>query len=317
MSQPINNCSRKAALDRQEMPTAGTVRSKARAVMDRLKARRDRLVTLARPVASDSASTRPSIKRWTSIRESIGARFSGGVNKPKPAQRPAPRVHHHRQAPPMATLAESKKSSARQAPSDTSGATTGRSFEFIAPVMASSKSLLRPATPQAPRAARFHGINIQPVPFPVLVKTSKVPLKGILKKTGQHKATAKKAVTWGREDETRVVDRWIEGMQHRHPDPTRYLGQLWGWGDEDSEDSWITGSTFSAHHAECTRAYCNKRDLHQYQRRLFYYLVMKTVPEELPEGQHILEFNKEHESEYSRTKTGGRPRLPKDLGLDN
>ncbi|KAL8711636.1 MAG: hypothetical protein Q9220_004046 [cf. Caloplaca sp. 1 TL-2023] len=216
MSQPINNCSRKAALGGQEMRNTGTVISEARSVMDRLKARRERLVTLACPVASESASRKPGIKKWTSIRESIGTRSKHGENKSRPAQRPAPRVHHLRQAQPMATLAESKKSSARQELSEISGATDGRSFEFIAPMVASAMSLLRPATPQAPRAARFHGVKTQPVPFPVLVKSFKVPLKGILKKTGQHKVAAKKAVTWRKEDdmvETRVVDRWIEGME--------------------------------------------------------------------------------------------------------
>ena len=69
-----------------------------------------------------------------------------------------------------------------------------------------------PLTPDAPRAARFRDVKCEPVPWAIPVKSSKVPLRGILKRNGQDRVTVKAGRKVGFAKElasVKVVDRWI------------------------------------------------------------------------------------------------------------
>lgn len=73
--------------------------------------------------------------------------------------------------------------------------------------------------PHAPRSAKFHEVGIPALSFPVLVKSTKALPKGILKKAGEARSTAGRAVRWMKEEELRkveVVDRWIGLSEVRH-----------------------------------------------------------------------------------------------------
>lgn len=53
--------------------------------------------------------------------------------------------------------------------------------------------------PQAPRAVKSHDIGIRAAPIPVLLRSIKALPKGILKKAGEARSTARRAVRF-RED---------------------------------------------------------------------------------------------------------------------
>ncbi|KAL8919870.1 MAG: hypothetical protein Q9172_004775 [Xanthocarpia lactea] len=310
---------------RQEKPTAAPrlLTSGAQSVVDRLQARRERLATAAAP-SSDKASIPGKSETRTTVRQRRDTRPSGGASSEKQAPRHLI-VHRARQLPPVV---EKLNKPARQAIPVRSVA--GSSLSYVAPKMvAQATSPPCPLTPQAPRAARFRNVNCQSVPFSIPVKSPKVPLRGILKRDGEHRRAARRGLRWAEElQSVKVVDRWIgvscetetpekvtNKFDHVHPDPTRYIGKLLGWTGPDGQDNYITGTSRTHQHAECRSPECNKRSMHQYYGRRDYYYQVSKVPLDLPRGQQRKEFNEERGFTYSKSRTGGR-RLPKDIGLD-
>ncbi|KAL8825388.1 MAG: hypothetical protein Q9170_007812 [Blastenia crenularia] len=307
----------------QRVPIAVAPTSGARSILDRLQARRDRLATAARPT-SDKASIipGPTKETWTTVRQRHVSPPVVGASHEKQA-RPALRSRA-RQASPETLLIESLFPVTSQA-SPASSITTGRSFSFIAaPTTPRRTSPLRPSMPHAPRSVKFHEVGIRTVSFPALVQSSKALPKGILKKAGENRSTAKRAVTWGT-DVVREVSRWIgcsdifpeevgKGLDV-HPDPSRYLGRLWGWTGPEGEDSYSFGKNRPAVHAECPSPECNKKALHQYRRQNFWHQHTGGVDAHFPRGERLQVFNERHGFSFSTSPRTGK-RYPKDRGLD-
>ncbi|KAI4172253.1 MAG: hypothetical protein LQ343_003688 [Gyalolechia ehrenbergii] len=318
-------------LHTQPVQIAPSPKSRAKSVMDRLQARRERLATTARPTL-DKASVTPgtTTETWMTLRQRHDSHRRVGASHEKQA-RPTLRSRA-RQASPETLLIESLFPSSQS--SSESSITTGRSFLAIAPT--TPRRNLRPLMPQAPRPVKFREAGIRAVSFPALVKSTKALPKGILKKAGsKDRSTAKRAVTWAGElEKVAVVDRWIgcsvdldspEKVQQAtaaakaldvHPDPTRYLGKLWGWTGPDGEDDYIFGEASIANHAECRSPDCNKRTLHQYHRRSWWHAVTGDKQEHLPLGEPLQIFNKRQGYSWSSTPRSAR-RYPKERGLVN
>ncbi|KAL8733326.1 MAG: hypothetical protein Q9166_002150 [cf. Caloplaca sp. 2 TL-2023] len=307
----------------QVMPTAAPSTSEARSVMNRLQARRERLAAAA---SHTSEASRPGNKRetWATVRQRHATRPTGGASSEKQAAARQPLIAHRaRQVPPVV---EKLSNPSRQASTESS-VMTGSSFSYIVPTMvAQATSTPRPLTPQAPRAARYHDVNCQPVPFAIPVKSAEVPLRGILKRNGQHRGTARRALRWAEESQlevVKVVDRWIgvpwpqdspekvvKKSDHIQPDPTKYLGRVRGW-----TDNLITGDHASYQHAECRSPECNKRKLHKFNG---WYDMRARVGDDSKKypGQHIFAFNKDRGFTFSESPVKSAAKLPKDIGLD-
>ncbi|KAL9025171.1 MAG: hypothetical protein Q9196_005962 [Gyalolechia fulgens] len=315
-------------LHTQPVQIAPSPKSRAKSIMDRLQARRDRLATTARPTL-DKASVTPgtTTETWMTVRQRHDPHRRVGASHEKQA-RPA-LASRARQASPETLLIESLFPSSQSSPE--SSITTGRSFSAIAPT--TPRRNLRPLMPQAPRPVKFREAGIRAVSFPALIKSTKALPKGILKKAGAKRSTAKRAVTWAGElEKVAVVDRWIgcsvdlessgkvqqaaaaaKGLDV-HPDPSRYLGKLWGWTGPDGEDEYVFGEASTANHAECRSPDCNKRTLHQYKRRSWWHAVTGDKQEHLPLGEPLQIFNQRHGYSWSSFPRSAR-RYPKERGL--
>ncbi|KAL9604937.1 MAG: hypothetical protein Q9219_000125 [cf. Caloplaca sp. 3 TL-2023] len=302
------------------------------------QARRDRLATAAAP-ALDKASITPGTNQetWMAIRQRhvTPRKVAGSYERHvRPALASRVRRTHESRSP------------RRQSPSGSSN-TTGRSFSMIQmPSTPSRTAPLRPMIPEAPRQVKFREAGIHVVPFPDVAKSSKALPKGILKKAGDNRGKkAEKAVGWVGDDKleaVKVVERWIgcvEGLdldldspdvnkqqvamvtaaakaEVVHPDPTKYLGRLWGWTGPDGDDNYIFGSHKIENHAECQSLDCNKKTLHQYRRKAWSNALTGNPLEHLPMGEPIQIFNARLGWTWSsgpRRKVG----YPKDRGLLN
>ncbi|KAL9634656.1 MAG: hypothetical protein Q9204_002904 [Flavoplaca sp. TL-2023a] len=209
---------------RQVLSTAAPIvkPSGAKSVLERLQARKERLAAAS---SSDKASIPGNHERWTAIRQRHATRTTGGASSEKPAARQP--LNRTRQVLPP--VVERLNKPARQVLTAAS-VKTGPSFSCVAPtVVAPFDRSLReflhihtvacsanvdtvPLTPDAPRAARFRDVKCEPVPWAIPVKSSKVPLRGILKRNGQDRVTvtAGRKVGFAKElASVKVVDRWI------------------------------------------------------------------------------------------------------------
>ncbi|KAI4269759.1 MAG: hypothetical protein L6R38_007347 [Xanthoria sp. 2 TBL-2021] len=289
---------------RQDVSTAApriTTSGASSVILARLQARKERLAAACS--SSDKASIPGKRETWATVRQRHATRPSGGASSKKPAPRQSLNAHRARQLPPVV---EKLNKPARQV-SPAASVMTGSSFSYIAPiVVAQATSSPRPLTPHAPRATRSRNVNCAPVPFVIPVKSSKVPLRGILKRDGQHRVTARRGLRWAEELKTvKIVDRWIgepcamdtperpvKKTDHVHVDPTRYIGKVRGWTGPDGQDSYITGTEPIYQHAECGSPDCNKKGLHQFLGRYAYWKATGNYREDLPMGVHIGTFNK-------------------------
>ncbi|KAI4228833.1 MAG: hypothetical protein L6R36_001335 [Xanthoria steineri] len=268
--------------------------------MARLQARKERLAAACS--SSDKASIPDKRERWATVRQRHATRPSGGASSEKPAPRQPLIAHRARQLPPVA---EKLNKPARQV-SPASSVMTGSSFSYIAPhVAAQATSSPRPLTPNAPRATSFRNVNCAPVPFAIPVKPSKVPLRGILKRNGQHRVTAGRRIRLAEELNTvKIVDRWIgqpcamespekpaKRMDFVHPDPTRTMGNLYGFPGPNGQDSFIHGSEPAFQHAECGSPDCNKKGLHQFSKRYAIWKFTGNPRLDLPYGEQIATFS--------------------------
>ncbi|KAL8808050.1 MAG: hypothetical protein Q9182_000328 [Xanthomendoza sp. 2 TL-2023] len=226
-SQPVKVQSRPS--HRQHLPLAAPATSTlgARSVLDRLQARRERLA--AARSTSDEASKPGKLETWATIRQRHATRPNVGASSEKRAHPRQPLgAHRARQTLPVA---EKLNIPSRQ-PSSERSVMTGESFSsigfesyLVARNICAPRQLLQhssyiidlstnihqgPLTPQAPRAVKHHNVTCEPVPFAIPSKSIKVPLRGILKRDGQHRSTARSAVTWARGLTTvTLVDKWI------------------------------------------------------------------------------------------------------------
>ncbi|KAL8668437.1 MAG: hypothetical protein Q9168_006934 [Polycauliona sp. 1 TL-2023] len=339
-SQPITSIRNRPALHtssspkvqsrpfhRQDVPTtAPTVKtSGAQSILARLQARKERLAAAAS--SSDKASIPGNHETRTTLRQRRATRPTGGASSEKLAPRQPLNAHRARQLPPVV---EKLNKSTRQV-SSASSVMTGSSFSFIAPaVVAQVAPSPRPSTPNAPRAARFHNVNNSaPVPFAIPIKSPEVPLRGILKRNGQHRVAARRRVVFAGElEQVRVVDRWIgvpcvntpekivKKTDHVDPDPTRYLGKLRGWtgkygsnGRADGQSSYVHGKEPIFQHSECGSPVCNKKGLHQFLGKYQFWLDTGGKKgglklEGMPNGLAPWEFNKAYDK-YQQGKDPG------------
>ncbi|KAL8811517.1 MAG: hypothetical protein Q9223_004078 [Gallowayella weberi] len=352
-SQPVKVQSRPS--HRQHLPLAApaTSTSEARSVLDRLQVRRERLA--AARSTSDEASKPRKLETWATIRQRHATRPNVGASSEKQAHPRQPLgAHRARQIIPVA---EKLNIPSRQSSSERS-VMTGESFSsigiepyLVARGICTPRTLLQPPssivnlstnihrgplTPPAPRAVKHHDVNCKPVPFAIPMK---VPLRGILKKDGQHRSTARSAVTWARQlTRVKLVDKWIGVAQeldspavvsnksdHVYPDPAKYIGHMIGWSGPHGRDHDVfsfsdTVGAVLAHHAECRRPHCNKRRLHRYKSEWYWHRL--TCPEQSPrEAQGPDEedygmFNNRHGFTARLFEPTG-DRLPKDVGLYN
>ncbi|CAO1601011.1 hypothetical protein XANCAGTX0491_004679 [Xanthoria calcicola] len=296
---------------RQDVSTAAPriTTSGAQSIMARLQARKERLAAACS--SSDKASIPDKRERWATVRQRHATRPSGGASSEKPAPRQPLIAHRARQLSPVA---EKLNKPARQV-SPASSVMTGSSFSYIAPhVVAQATSSPRPLTPNAPRATNFRNVNCAPVPFAIPVKSSKVPLRGILKRNGQHRVTAGRGLRWAEELKTvKIVDRWIgqpcametpekpaKRMDFVHPDPTRIMGKLWGFPGPNGQDRFIHGRDSTFQHAECGSPDCNKKPLHQFQGRFESWKIDGDFRLHLPHGVPYETFNKAYERRQLR-----------------
>ncbi|KAL8932792.1 MAG: hypothetical protein Q9216_006674 [Gyalolechia sp. 2 TL-2023] len=319
-------------LPRQAVQIARSPNTRAKSIMDRLQARRDRLAGAAGPTLKASGVTPgTTTETWRALRQRHDSHPSVGASHEKQA-RPT-LVSRARQPSPETLLIESLFPESQSSPE--SSITTGRSFSPIVLAPATPRRNLRPMMPQAPRTVKFREAGVRALSFPASVKSTKALPKGILKKAGAKGSTAKRAVTWAGElEKVTVVDRWIgcsvdlespEKVQQAtaaakardvHPDPTRYLGKLWGWTGPDGEDDYIFGETSIANHAECQSPDCNKKTLHQYKRKSWWHAVTGDKQEHLPLGEPLQIFNQRQGYSWSSQPRSER-RYPKERGLFN
>ncbi|KAI4128946.1 MAG: hypothetical protein LQ341_006626, partial [Variospora aurantia] len=216
-----------------------------------------------------------------------------------------------------------------------------------------------PSTPQAPRAVKFHDIGVRAAPIPVSLNSTKALPKGILKRDEDNGLLTRKVVRFaehfrqaksaggrvrGEVEWVKRVPKWIgvpeepgeprsdfvqhasvleaqTKAEHVHPDPTRFMGRIQGWVGLDGQEEYLFGmDASSGAHAECRSPGCNKRRLHQWERKA---ILMKHghmclgshgKVEHLPTGELIQQFNQRHGFDWSpATRTG--PQYPKDRGL--
>ncbi|KAL8787577.1 MAG: hypothetical protein Q9213_002139 [Squamulea squamosa] len=312
---------------RQEVSTAAPriSTSGAQSVIARLQARRERLAAACS--SPDKASIPGKRETWTSIRQRHATRPYGGALSEKQALRQPASTHRARQVQPVA---EKLNQPARQS-SPANSVETGASFSFIAPV-AQATSPPCPMTPNAPRAGKFHNVSCQLVSFALPVKSSKVPLRGILKRNGQHRRTAGRGLRWAEKLTTeRIVERWIDEpcsqdspevvvkkSDHVHPDPARFTGRLRSWPGPNGRDDYLTGDSISiAQHAECPSPDCNKKQLHQRTGRVYMEKLLDRRLDEMPPGMDIWMFNAGLDFTHRRRAPPVGGRLPKDVGLED
>ncbi|KAL8767039.1 MAG: hypothetical protein Q9209_006333 [Squamulea sp. 1 TL-2023] len=314
---------------RQDLSTAAPRISTlgAQSVIARLQARRERLATAC--PSSDKASIPGKRESWASIRQRHATRPYGGALSEKQAPRQPLITHRARQIPPVAVKLNQP---ARQS-SPVNSVTTGSSFSFIAPNMvAQATSPPCPMTPNAPRAGKFRNVSCQPVSIALPVKSSKVPLRGILKRNGQHRRTAGRGLRWAEKLTTeRIVERWIDEpcaqespevvvkkSDHVHPDPARYTGRLRSWPGPNGRENYLTGDTLdTAQHADCQSPDCNKKQLHQCRGRASMERNLnRSLADEMPPGMDIWMFNAGLNFTFRRARPVGE-RLPKDVGLED
>ncbi|KAL8681679.1 MAG: hypothetical protein Q9186_002196 [Xanthomendoza sp. 1 TL-2023] len=329
-SQPVKVQSRPSLRQRLPLAAPATSTSEASSVLDRLQARRERLA--AARSSSDKASKPGKLETWATIRQRH-ATPNVGASHGKPAHPRQPlSAYRARQTQPVA---EKPNVPSRQSSSEPS-VMTGESFSSIdiESLLMVAKAILppRPLTPQAPRAVRHHDVNCKPVPFAIPSKSSKVPLRGILKRDGRDRSTAGMGITWARQlTRVRIVDRWIGVAQpvdspavvsnkfdHVHPDPARLTGRIRSWPGSNGRDYYLTGNDrWGAQHAECQSPDCNKRRLHRWQGRLSWlHCLEKDVGVPGPGEEDFRMFNARRgftPHEYPRTGD----RLLKDVGLED
>ncbi|KAL8900292.1 MAG: hypothetical protein Q9207_005768 [Kuettlingeria erythrocarpa] len=101
-----------------------------------------------------------------------------------------------------------------------------------------------------------------------------------------------------------------------HPDPTKYLGRLWSWNGPDGQDEYVFGSCSAAAHADCQSPGCNKKLLHQGDKRIHLHSlgVSRKTVDSLPMGENLQIFNQRMGYSYSESPRTER-RYPKDRGL--
>ncbi|KAI4184043.1 MAG: hypothetical protein LQ346_006188 [Caloplaca aetnensis] len=101
-----------------------------------------------------------------------------------------------------------------------------------------------------------------------------------------------------------------------HPDPTKYLGRLWSWTGPDGQDEYVFGECSAAAHADCQSPGCNKKLLHQGDKRIHLNSlgVSRKTVDSLPMGENLQIFNQRMGYSYSESPRTGR-RYPKDRGL--
>ncbi|KAL9038295.1 MAG: hypothetical protein Q9180_003224 [Flavoplaca navasiana] len=277
---------------RQVLSTAAPIvkSSGAKSVLERLQARKERLAAAS---SSDKASIPGNHERWTAIRQRHATRTTGGASSEKPAARQP--LNRTRQVLPP--VVERLNKPARQVLTAAS-VKTGPSFSCVAPtVVAPFDRSLLPLTPDAPRAARFRDVKCEPVPWAIPVKSSKVPLRGILKRNGQDRVTVKaeRKVGFAKElASVKVVDRWIgepwaKRMEFVHPDPSRSASPLDG--------TLLMGML-------------------DFNARWEYEHVLGQPQEQMPRGLSLWQFNNQLGFGYSKQKSTTGPGLPKDIGLD-
>ncbi|KAL8992866.1 MAG: hypothetical protein Q9169_006774 [Polycauliona sp. 2 TL-2023] len=331
-SQPITSIRNRPALHMSSSPKVQSrpfhtaapriTTSGAQSIIARLEARKERLAKAAS--SSDKASIPGNRETWTTLRQRHATRPSGGASSEKPAPRQPLNAHRARQPPP---IVEKLHKPHRQV-SPAASVMTGSSFSYIAPYGAAQVTCSpRPLTPEAPRAARYRNVSCAPVPLTLPPKSCEVPLRGILKGSRPHRVVARRKVVWAEElNAVKVVDRWIgvtcvdlstpdapvKKTDHVHLDPTRYIGQVYGW---SGPFGLITGREITYNHAECQSPECNKKTMHQRRGRCFMEDKMQESLPRMPVGEDIWQFNLRHDINYIRKVSTGR-RLPKDIGLD-
>ncbi|KAL8930128.1 MAG: hypothetical protein Q9208_000745 [Pyrenodesmia sp. 3 TL-2023] len=212
-----------------------------------------------------------------------------------------------------------------------------------------------PMTPQAPRAVKFHDIGARAAPIPILLKSTKALPKGILKKNGKARSGGKRTVRWredcwavksrdgqrlGEVEWMKRVPRWIgvpqveedprgAFQQHAsvleakakardvHPDPTKLLGgRLRGWTGPDGQDEYIFAEESPFAHVECQSPGCNKKLLHQGDKRVHLDRVgvSRELVNSLPHGENLQIFNHRLGYAHSVSPRTGR-QYPKDRGM--
>ncbi|KAI4183737.1 MAG: hypothetical protein LQ348_004641 [Seirophora lacunosa] len=226
-------------------------------------------------------------------------------------------------------------------------------------VSRASRQIQGPPTPQAPRAVKFHDVGVRAAPIPILLNSTKALPKGILKRDDGDGLLKRKVVRFaehfrqakseggrvrGEIEWVKRVPRWIgvpvkpeeprsdfqqhasvleaqTKAEHVHPDPTRLLGRIQGWVGLDGQEEYLFGSDASSGaHAECQSPNCNKRRLHQWERKAILIkhghlcLGGRSKMEHLPSGELIQHFNKRHGFHWS-SSARTEPQYPKDRGL--